>query len=1303
MTFVYPSFFRFLIALVLITQGTTLLANEGEEAQEVLYTEAKDAPRQQSQQEADAKSKGCLTCHTATDKMSMHDNEAVTLGCTDCHGGNPNIMVPHAVAKHSDSYQQSLNAAHVQPRFPGFWNYPSSRNPEISFTKLNDESPEFIRFVNPSDYRVVRKACGNCHLSEIQVAERSLMSTAAMFWGAAAYNNGILPFKISVLGEYYKTLEGDERKAAEEGGRPLTTGGILQGMTKPDANMVKKGVLPLIAPLPTWEVLPPGDIFRVFERGGRVIGNLFAETGLPNESGSIQRLEEPGRPDIHQSNRGAGTGARIAVPVLNIHKTRLNDPFTWFLGTNDNPGDYRSSGCASCHVVYGNDRDPRHSGPYAQFGHSGTSHSKDPTIPKGESGHPLKHEFTRSIPTSQCMICHMHQPNVFVNSFLGYTMWDYEADAPNMWPKEQRYVNANDDSSGTNVRGEQITLGSKVKPEQIVTDDKAREIASHNPEEAAQRGLWSDPKFLSGVWDRNTKNKDTQFADYHGHGWNFRAIFKRDREGNLLDKTGDKVADTDPEKFQKAVHLSSIHLDLGMHCVDCHFTQDAHGNGHLYAEVAQSIEIDCVDCHGTADRYPSLLTSGPAAPKGGSDLLALRTQDGRARFEWRGGELYQRSALYPDKEWRVKLVKNTVNPSHKDYNVKAARAKTVARDKDQAWGPGVAPENWAHSNDKMTCFTCHSSWATSCGGCHLPIQANWKTPKHHYESNETRNFASYNPQVARDDMYQLGIHGPAKGGRIAPVRSSSALVLSSKNVNRELIYIQQPPIAASGYSSQAFAPHYPHTERTVETKTCTDCHLSKENDNNAIMAQLLLHGTNFINFVGYNAWVGTGNSIEAVNVTEWDEPQAVIGSYLHRFAYPDWYRQHQERGRILPETNGHRTGGKVGCLQLRGEYLYVAQADEGFEAYDVANIADKGFSQRIITAPFSSLGHDTHVSTKNATCVALPTNQPIHPDRRNIPAFGLDAEGMKKLIEVTNQEQPFHPLYNYAFITDAEEGLILVDINTLADGEARNNFLERALTYNPGGVLTGARHIVIGGHYAYVVTESHLVILDMNDPLHPKVTQQTTLKDGRAAALQFRYLWVTDRDGLHVFDVTKLGVAREVTTARIPLEDGHKIYLARTYAYVAAGRQGLAIIDIKNPEQPHIKEFFTAGGQINHAEDVIVASTNASLFAYVADGQNGLRVLQLTSPESQPKFYGFSPEPRPQLIASYPTDDPAFALSKGLDRDRAVDETGHQIAIFGRIGSRPFNLKEMQRLYLDDRGEPWFTSDKVDMSQFLKR
>jgi hypothetical protein len=122
---------------------------------------------------------------------------------------------------------------------------------------------------------------------------------------------------------------------------------------------------------------------------------------------------------------------------------------------------------------------------------------------------------------------------------------------------------------------------------------------------------------------------------------------------------------------------------------------------------------------------------------------------------------------------------------------------------------------------------------------------------------------------------------------------------------------------------------------------------------------------------------------------------------------------------------------------------------------------------------------------------------------------------------------------------------------------------------------------------------------------------------------------------------------------------------------------------------------YDANGRINDARDVIVATTNASLFAYVADGRNGLKVLQLTSPATQPNFYGFTPAPRPELIATKGTRWPALALSKGLERDRAVDETGHQMAVFGRLGSRPFTLEEMQELYLDDQGRPYFVTDEV--------
>ncbi len=1201
------------------------------------YETAANAPKSQSHESMLAKNRGCVSCHSQSDAKTMHQNPNIKLACIDCHGGSETIIRPKNSQQGDEQYQIAMQQAHVLPKIPDQWPLPSSRNPERTYALLNHESPEFIRFINPSDYRVVTEACGACHQETIEAAIRSMHSTGAMLWGGAAYNNGILPYKNYLLGESYN----------RDGESVILKGPVLPDKLKSIA--ASKGIIEQLFPLPAWETVKPGDIFRVFERGGRNISNLFPETGIPSNTGQIQRLEEPGRPDIKQSNRGPGTGGRISVPLINITKTRLNDPLAWFMGTNDQPGDYRNSGCASCHVVYANDRQIKHSGPYAQYGHDGKSITADPTINKTESGHPLRHVFTRAIPTSQCMICHMHQPNMFMNTFLGYTMWDYEADAPNMWPKEQQF------------------------PSHKTT----REVLDRNPEGAAPRGLWADTDFLKTVWDNNDKMQDTQFADYHGHGWNFSAVFKRDRKGNLLDAKGKIVSDKDPKKFDKAVHMSSIHADVGMHCVDCHFSQDNHGNGHLYGEVALAVEIDCKDCHGTISQYPKLATSGPAALEGGADLTVLRTPDGRRRFEWVGNKLYQRSALDPNKEWELSLVKDSVTKGNPKYNPKAARAKLMSKDTNkQNWGLDIPEHNLAHSDDEMECYTCHTSWTTTCGGCHLPIEANNKTERHHFEGGESRNFATYNPQVARTQAFMLGRRGPAKGGKIAPTRSTSALVLSSTNANREKIYIQQPPIAASGFSSQAFNPHFPHTVRKTETKTCDDCHLS--NDNNAIMAQLLMQGTNFINFVGYHAWLGGDGEINAVQVTEWDEPQAVIGSYLHQYAYPTWFAQHKANNEQL--TTGHsHAAGTSSCLQLRGEYLYVAEGSDGIQVYDVASIANKGVSQRIITAPFSFMGHDAHIDTKNATCIALPSNQPINPTKNT-----------GDLMRKDNLEQPFHPIYSYALVTDAQEGLILIDINTFADGEPRNNFIDRALTWNGNGILNGAKHITIGGHYVYVTADKGVVILDLDDPLKPKVIATLDLPGAVATALQFRYLFVTDAEGLKSVDITDIKKPKVISNNTISIKSAYKMHLARTYAYVAAGDEGIVIVDITDPEQMQILTRFNGNGTLQDSRDVIVATTNASLFAYVADGLGGLKVVQLTSPDIQPKFYGFSPEPKPVVIASYATSKPALSLSRPLERDRAVDETGGQIAVFGRRGSRPLNRSEMENLYLDKNGKPWY-------------
>ncbi|MDQ3140209.1 MAG: hypothetical protein M3Q15_05735, partial [Pseudomonadota bacterium] len=891
--------------------------------------------------------------------------------------------------------------------------------------------------------------------------------------------------------------------------------------------------------------------------------------------------------------------------------------------------------------------------------HGDEAEADDHAAPVKEKGHPIGHVFTRAISTAQCMNCHMHQPNIFLNSYLGYTMWDYESDADLMWPGPENKLKP--------PAGKE----KEYREQKYPTATETHEILERNPEAAATRGLWGDLDFLRNVYDEiNPKARDTQFADYHGHGWNFRAVLKRDREGNLLDAEGNIVAPDDPDKFRreneplfvqpgvnpgKTVHLMDIHAEKGMQCSDCHFSQDSHGTGFIYGEVANAVEIGCKDCHGTAKDYPNLLSSGPAAPPKGNNLALIRNPDGQRRFEWMEGEdgrriLVQRSILDPSLEWVVSLVKDSIDREHPSFNMKSARAKLMGKAGADggafAFGPGIGAQDIAHKDEEMACFTCHLSWTTACAGCHLPIEANWKTSSHKYEGIETRNFATYNPQVARDDMFQLGRHQTTKGNIVAPIRSTSALILSSTNINRERIYVQQPPISSAGFSSQAFAPHFPHTVRRTETKTCSDCHISEKNDNNAIMAQLLLQGTNFVNFVGMHAFVGMQDGFQATRVTEWDEPQAVIGSYLHRYAYPDFFRAHVDRNQreLVEWTRGKTfdknmsgetralealintvqgTDGAVRCLQNRGEYMFVAEGKGGFRVYDIANVGNKGTSERITRAPFSLLGQDAHVKSRNATCMALPTNQPI--------SVGRNDTILKNYPE--NQEQAFHPLYRYAIVTDAEEGLILVDVETFADGEARNNFLKRALTWNPGGALTGARHITLGGHYAYITADAGLVVVDLNAPLAPRVTAILTLTDARASALQFRYLWVTDAEGLKLFDVTTMGSPRAIPAATVPIADARRVYLARTYAYVAAKRDGLMIVNITNPEAPKLYQKVDFDGRMNDAEDVIVASTNASLFAYVADGRNGMKVVQLTSFATQPNLYGFSPAPKPELIA----------------------------------------------------------------------
>ena len=1170
---------------------------------------------------APASSAACVKCHAGIEEMhpeaSIKDpatgkEETRTLTCVECHGGNGSAT--------------EKAQAHVQPRNKDMFGVREYR--KSSYAAINGETPEFIRFMNPSDLRIADRTCGtsNCHEEIVRNNRKSIMANNAMVHNAVFYNNGAIDRKVPIYGEAF-TPNGEPALLSDE------------SWTE---ELAKRGAIPSVRPHPEPKSTKARDIFRIFEPGNFVAG---------------LRLE--------------GTDAKIAVVYLNVLKTRLNDPSLWFIGTNEQSGDYRHSGCAACHSVYANDRDGfrspdgktiYHAGTlpslfsspedFLKNGNKGVSRSGATVLPHNVGGFPVIHKLTTAVPSSQCITCHHHQGNAAVLTYEGSLWWDYETDA-----------------AGVRAVGGWAADSYAYAPQLSHEDHlkmmgKQDELSEHNP-----------------------SFKQVQFADQHGHSWNFRKVYKMDRHGTYLDAANHPIADNDPQKFAKAVHLRDIHLEKGMHCIDCHTEQDMHGDGHIYGQMTDAIEIECIDCHGTAAKRATLKSSGPA---GGNSLARARTGFGAKWLEWKDGVLIQHSKIYKDVTWRVPQVADVIDPKNPSYSPAAAHGMGML--KDGTWGQPVTDESTlAHQSSTMTCYACHSSWNTVCSGCHLPFDPNIAAPDKHYLNQKTRGYAPYNAQALRSDMLSLGIGSDTAGSKITPFRSASSVVVTARDRNGNVLVHQQPTLSTNGFSGFAYSPNIPHTVRTTETQPCSSCHPDAQNDNNAWLANLLGTGTNALNFVGEYAYVASGGGgITAVKVTEGEEPQPVIGSRFHEVLHPDSFRSFVGGGRTLRDGIQRPTT-EAKSVATQGEFAFVADGKGGVVVYDIAFIDDKSFTpnQRISDNRKAMFDSGVRLATADAAYIALPSSTPLSLDRNRHRDPG-------------DREQDIHPLYGYAAVADRQEGLILINIETFSDRNPENNDIKRTVTFNPDGKLTGAQMVRFVGNYLYLACGANgIKVVDISNPLQPKLVggvDAPAIDGARAVVAQLRYAFVLDRQGLKVLDITDLTHPVPVPGATVALADARGLTVYRTTALVAAGADGLALVDVEQPTKPKLLDRFTAAGVLNDANDVVVGMTNVSTFAYVADGKNGMRIVRLIEPDDTPGALGYAPRMTPKLIATYPTSAPALAMAEGQVRDRYVDESGNQIYVSGRMGSRPFSRKEMDRFLKTERGEVFHVDDHAELA-----
>ena len=204
-------------------------------------------------------------------------------------------------------------------------------------------------------------------------------------------------------------------------------------------------------------------------------------------------------------------------------------------------------------------------------------------------------------------------------------------------------------------------------------------------------------------------------------------------------------------------------------------------------------------------------------------------------------------------------------------------------------------------------------------------------PALHNEGDVSRNYVSYNFQTLRDDVFMLARDGDVTGNRISPARSSCAIHVGSYNANRESIYVQQQTISAEGLSGIAFSTNVPHTVRGGPTRvkdgpttggrsrprpTCraatrpssAPTATSRSNDdNNAIMAQLLMQGTNYVELhrpllLGRRGRARPARRSSSPSATSRRRSSAAT---LHQLAFPDDFRKHVEHGGELEHAHEH--------------------------------------------------------------------------------------------------------------------------------------------------------------------------------------------------------------------------------------------------------------------------------------------------------------------------------------------------------------------------------------------------------------
>ncbi|MGQ0614489.1 MAG: hypothetical protein ACT4PV_12205 [Planctomycetaceae bacterium] len=595
----------------------------------------------------DAQVESCMQCHNGA-KHDAYAGPGIEnphpfpgadkLTCTVCHGGNPNGA--NMEESHVPPPPEIGDRVHQEENALAFFN----RRTLAGVDKFADytvggrtySALDWLQFVNPGDLRVVTNArsCGVCHAGHAESVSRSPLATETGILAGATYQLGVENAVPSRRGLHEDT-------ASDLG---------FRAVADPAPDPTQHATVPSLLEFPVFSVRGATGPDAIFNNPAYDSANL--PSGL--------------EPD----NR-----ARTGSPLANLFHEQIaftcGDCHLGSAGANNRYGDFRSSGCTSCHM------------PYSRDGRSG---SRDPNVVKTE---PLNPDAIRAGERSHIRA---HRIVSVAKTLPGGAV------QPGI--DDHTCAGCHQGSNRTVMQFWGIRLDQNQ-------DLRNRQQYPANPARFVNTA--GDPRLFDAAVGNRT---------FNGRNANQYILFE-DYDGDLRDDTPADV------HYEAGMGCIDCHGSSDIHGRDAR----TGGGGRIPSRMEHAVTIQCEDCHGRATAYAATVPGTTYAGLPAEVVVDSAGNPQRHVARESDGHVYLTSRLDGRRHF-VPQTRDLVVDSGKTnpftgeplYSPKASYA--MGRDDGLAetgTGPQQAnrpPSGFSHA-DSMNCASCHAAWTNTCIGCHL--------------------------------------------------------------------------------------------------------------------------------------------------------------------------------------------------------------------------------------------------------------------------------------------------------------------------------------------------------------------------------------------------------------------------------------------------------------------------------------------------------------------------------------------------------------------------------------------------------